>query len=188
MSNATWVETLVSSQVDSTAVTNSTTQATMLPGHAIIPLPANYFYVGRSLRIKAFGRISNTVTAVTLTTVFSLASTVSTVNSVLNSGAITLVARATTNVSWELDATLTCRSIGAAGANSTMLGIGCFTSEACAGSSANIATSAMFPLSAPATSTFDNTIVNYANLWATWGTAAAGNSITTHLYTLESMN
>lgn len=181
-------ECLVTSQVDGTALNTSTTATSILPSSAVFFLPSNFFaQIGKALVIKAKGRISNTVTAVNLTLGVWFG-TVATPIIVFTSGANSLVARATTNVSWELEMMLTCRSIGS-GTAATMMGQGRFTSEAALGSAAGVATSYMLPLSAPAVGTgFDATATNAVNLFATWGTSSASNSIQCHQYSLESVN
>jgi hypothetical protein len=70
-----------------------------------------------------------------------------------------------------------------------LMGIGTFQSEACLGSIASVATTTMLPLTAPAVGTgFDSTVMNVVDLFATWGTSSASNSIQTHMYSLESLN
>jgi hypothetical protein len=187
MSIQTWVETLVSSQVDGAAYASSNTITSILPAQAVYTLPSNYFYIGKVLRVRALGRISAAVAGPNLTLSFWLG-TVATPIVAWTSSAFALVARATTNVTWELDLMMTCRAVGS-GTNANLMGVGCMTSEACLGSAASVATSAMLPLTAPAVGTgFDSTITNVANLAATWGTNSGSNSLLLHAYTLESMN
>lgn len=181
-------ECLVTSQVDSTANASLAVATTILPPQAVFFLPSNFFaQAGKMIVIKAKGRISATVSAPTLVMGVWFG-TVATPIIVFTSGVITLVARATTNVSWEAEIALTCRTVGS-GTSATMMGQGRFTSEVCVGSAANVATNMMLPLSAPAVGTgFDATAVNAVNLFATWGTSSSSNSIQTHQYSLESVN
>jgi len=54
----TWQETLIQAQSDGTAVTG-TAEGSLLPGQAKFTLPANFLdYAGKTLRIRAAGRIS----------------------------------------------------------------------------------------------------------------------------------
>lgn len=177
-----WQQTLINAQVDGAAVGNTVTETSLLPAQAKLTLPANYFqFVGQKLRLRAAGRISNTVTTVTLILKVKFGAT-----AVATSPTWSLVARATTNVTWELDLVLDARAIGA---TANLMPIGKFVSEAALGSAANVAVGAMWPLSAPAVgSNFDSTVAQVVDLTATWGTAAAGNTLQLHQYALESMN
>lgn len=183
-----YAQCLITSQVDGAAYGNSTTANTPLqPAAAALTVPTNFFYIGKKLRMMASGRISNTVTAVNLTLGVAFG-TLATPIIVFNGGTNSLVARATTNVTWNLEIDLICRAIGS-GTSANMFGIGQLCSEACPGSSAGVATTQSLPLSAPAVGTgFDSTITNVIQLVATWGTAAAGNTITCHLYELTDLN
>jgi hypothetical protein len=188
MSQQTWVETLVSAQVAGAAIVSSAAIATLLPTHALYTFPANYFYIGKVLRVRAKGIISATVSGPNLTLAFGFGSTPSSLVTQLPGGANPLVARATTNVSWDLEMLLTCRSIGS-GTGGTMIGGGELTSEACLGSIASVSTTMQLPLTAPVVGTgFDTTLTQIANLCATWGTSSASNSITLYQYSLEAMN
>jgi hypothetical protein len=182
MSLQTWGETLISSQVDGTAVTG-TTAAAVEPPAARFTLPANFFVPGKVLRVNAWGRISNIVTTpgtLTLDVRFNTSSVV------FNGGAVSLNVVAKTNVAWRLIMMLTCRTIGN-GTVATLLGQGDFTSESVVGSAAGIANDAMLPASAPVVGTgFDSTVAQTVDLFATF--SLTGNSLTSHQYTLESMN
>lgn len=185
MSGQTWQETLVTSQVDGTALANSTSATSIIPAAAKITLPANYFsYIGRAIQITAKGRISNIVTTPgNLTLSVRFGST-----TVFTSSAMTLNTTAKTNVSWEASVLLTCRSIGAS-TSATLMGQGTFTSESNVGAAANTALVAMMPLSAPAVGTgFDSTATQVVDFFGTFSVANAGNSIQVHQYIVESLN
>ena len=62
MSLQTWQETLVSSQVAGTLFNTYTTAKTVLPVGCLVTLPANWWYIGRVLRVTVYGGISNIVT------------------------------------------------------------------------------------------------------------------------------
>lgn len=179
-----WSETLITSQVDGTPLATSTTPTSLLPGAAKFQLPANYFQIGRVLRLTAFGRISNIITTPgTLTLDVRFGSVV-----VFNGGAMPLNTAAKTNVAWKMEALLTCRSIGSVTA-ATMFGFGNFTSESVNSSVAGTANDVLMPASAPAVGTgFDSTSSQVVDLFGTWSISNAGNSITLHSYALESMN
>lgn len=179
MSLQTWGETLISAQVDGTAVTG-TSAASLLPGAAKFTLPANFFAIGRVLRLNATGRISNIVTTPgTLTIDVRFGSTV-----VFNGGAFSLNTTAKTNVSWRLIGLLTCRAIGT---TANLFGTADFTSESVVGSAAGVANDAMMPASAPAVgNNFDSTLAQIIDMFATF--SLTGNSIQLHQFTLEALN
>jgi hypothetical protein len=187
-----WAETLISSQIDSTALTNTVTPTSILPPAARFTLPANFFSaIGKTMRIKAFGRVSNIVTTPGTLTLDVRFGTIATPIVVFNGGAMQLNAVAKTNVTWYLEALLTCRSIGN-GTLATMIGAAQWTSEAVVGSPLPAAGGAgcfNLPASAPAVGTgFDSTTTNVVDLFGTFSIANAGNSIQTHGYALEALN
>lgn len=183
----TWQECLINSNIDGNALANSVAATSILPPQAVIPLPANYMYVGRMLKLTAHGRISNIVTTpgtLTFNVRFGAVT-------VATSGALALNVVAKTNVSWWLKWLLTCRAIGN-GTTANMMHQAIWTSESVVGSplpSAGGAGSLMIPASAPAVGTgFDSTAAQAVDLQAQWSIANAGNSIQTHQYKLEALN
>lgn len=185
----TWCQTLISSQVDSTALTASVTATSILPPAARFIVPANFFAIGSALRVRAYGRVSTVTTPGTLTFAFMLGPTSNI--AVFSSGTIALNATATTNQTWSLEIMLTCRAIGAS-TTANFMGSGRWLSRATLGAPAVGTTvgvgEVLMPDTAPAVGTgFDSTVANTADLFATWGTSNA-NSILTHQYTLESLN
>jgi hypothetical protein len=191
MSLSAWQETFVAAQVDGAAIANTTTATSLIGGtgtgasHAKITLPANYFQIGRALRITATGRVSTLVTTPgTLTLDVRLGAVIA-----ANGGAMTLSTTAKTNVTWELVWLLTCRAIGS-GTTANLMHTGRWTSEAAGATTvAGEAKSIMLPQSAPAVGTgFDSTAAQTVDIFATWQTANAANTIQLHQYTLESLN
>lgn len=185
MSIQTWQETLISSQVDGTALTNTTTATSIIPPAAKLILPANFFAIGKVLRLKASGRISTVVTSPgTLTLDVRFGSTV-----VANGGAMNLNTAAQTNATWSLEMVLTCRAIGT---SANLMWTGEWKSRAIIGSATVAAggvTTTPLPDTAPAVgSNFDSTATQAVDFFATWGTANASNSILVHQYSLESLN
>jgi hypothetical protein len=185
MSQQTWVETLVTAQVDGTALT-AAAAASCIPTNAKITLPNNYFYIGRKLRIRASGRISCVVTTPgTARYDVRLGGTV-----VFDGLAMNLNTTVQTNVNWWLEIELTCRAVGS-GTATTFLGQGIWCSAAGVGAPAPTAGgSAMFTLpynSAPVVGTgVDNTTALSVDLFFTQ-TVATG-SMTLHEYSVESLN
>src|SRR3954464_1541789 len=109
MSKNTWVELLSFSTADGTALGNSTTATSILPAAAKYTLGANFFdYIGKKLRIRAAGRVSNIATTPgTLTLDVRLGSVV-----VFNGGAMALNTTIKTNVTWTFEAELEARALG----------------------------------------------------------------------------
>jgi len=184
-----WSEMLAWQEADGPAVANSAARSSLLiPASSPLAgqsgrftLPADYFDVGKALRVTAQGRIS-TFTSGTLLLDVGIGSAV-----VFSGGAVTLVV-SLTNKTWEMTALLSCRSVGATTA-ATILGIGRLVSSAVVGSTGGAANSAMLPDSAPAVGGgFDSKVANVLDLFATWSVANAANSITLHNYALEALN
>lgn len=174
-----------SAQGDGAALSNSTTPTSLLPTEAKLILPPNFLRIGTLLHVVALGRVSNIVTSPgTLTLDLRLGG--GTV--VANGGAMNLNIVAKTNATWWLEWWLTCRAGGAA-ANFMHQGI--WSSESFVGSptqAAGGAGCASLPASAPAVgSNFDQTIAQTLDLFATFNTANAGNSIQLHQYKVTSI-
>lgn len=177
---------LIAAQGDGSALTNSTTATSILPGQAKYTLPANFIdAIGKVFRVRAHGRISTVVTTPgTLTLDVRFGAVI-----VANGGAMTLSTSAKTNVAWELDWLLTARSIGAS-TSATLMHQGRFTSEAAGATTvAGEAKCIMLPQSAPAVGTgFDSTAASVVDLFATWSVANGSNSIQLHGFIFESLN
>ena len=182
--------TLVEAQADGTAVTNTTTETSLLPAVAKIILPPGYINrVGKRFQVRASGRISNIVTTPgTLTLRFKLGPTANI--AVATSQAIQLNAVAKTNVSWILEAFFTVRAIGS-GTSANIFTNGTWTSESVVGSPVPASGgpgSAMWQASAPAVGTgFDSSVANQIDLTAAFSIANAGNSIQLHTFALEDL-
>lgn len=181
-----YVGPLIVSQVDGSALSNTTTATSILPGAAKYTMGAGFIdVIGKAFRVRAAGRISTVVTTPgTLTLDIRFGSVV-----VANGGAMTLSTSAKTNVSWELDWILTARAIGPS-TSANMMHQGRWTSEAAGATTvAGEAKSILLPQSAPAVGTgFDSTAAFVIDLFATWSVANASNSITCHQFILESIN
>lgn len=184
MSLQTWSQTLVTAQSDGPTLT-AAVAATCLPSAAKYTFPAAYFLIGRTIRIRAQGRISCVVTTPgTARFDVRLGGIV-----VFDTGALNLNTTAKTNVPWWLDIDMTCRSIGS-GTSATLFGFAKFTSEAVVGAAANTAGgngTLNAPVSAPAVGGgFDSTSSQQLDMFFTQ-TVATG-SMTLHNFTLESIN
>ena len=181
-----WSETLVSAQIDGTALTASVTATSILPAAAKFTLPANFFQIGKVLRVVAAGRVSNIITTPgTLTLDLRLGAVIA-----ANGGAMALNVVAKTNVPWWLEWVLTCRAIGAS-TTANLMHQGLWCSESVIGSALPTVGGAgqhMLPNATPAVGTgFDSTAAQVVDLFATWSLNNA-NSIQVHQFALESLN
>lgn len=184
MSVQTWQETLVSSSVDGTAITNSVTQASVIPAAAKYTLPANYMAVGRVLKVTAHGRVSNVVTTPG-TLLFQL---LFGATAVYNNGAAAMALNTTakTDVAWWLEIIGTCRAIGT---SANIMWQGSWASESAVGAAAGVANTMMIPASAPAVgSNFDSTVAQVVDLQAKFSVSTATTSIQCHQFKIESLN
>lgn len=185
MSLQTWQETLISAQVDGTAVT-AAAETTLLPAAAKFTLPANYFSaIGKQLFIRASGRISSVITTPGVAQFkVKFGST-----AVFDGLAILLDSVAAhTNVGWYLEIYMTCRAIGT---SANLIGQGKWTCEDILGVPATApkgVLTAILPWnSAPAVGTnFDSTTTQQVDL--TFTQTVATGSITLHEYSLISLN
>jgi len=186
MSLQTWAETLITSQIAGTAVVLGTPGTSLLPPAAVYTLPANFFSIGKTLRLNVWGQVSNRITGPdTLTFNVRFGAIQVAASQAL---AINIVAK--TNVSFHLEWVLTCRSIG----NSTLATVmhqGKFESESVIGSplpSAGGSGVLLIPASGPVVGTgFDSTVAMAVDLFAFWSTASV-DSIQSMEYSLEAMN
>src|SRR6266404_5028435 len=94
-------EVLITSQIDGTALTASTTPTSIIPPAARFTLPSNFFAIGKSIRVKASGRISNVVTSPGNITLDIRFGTVATPIVVWNGGATALNILVNTNATWD---------------------------------------------------------------------------------------
>lgn len=161
---------------DGSALANSTVEASILPGAAVLTLPNNFFTIGRSLRWYAAGRVSTTGTP-TLRLKICYSSSVNT-NVLADTTALTTATL--TNNTWWWRGQMTCRAESTTAnvmAISELIGV------------TGTATQVQVPATAPAVSSnFDATSSNPIQLTALWGTASASNTITLHMFILELLN
>lgn len=182
---------LVNAQSDGTQISNSTTQASIIPAAAKYALPANFLdTIGKKLRIKAMGRVSCVVTTPgTLLYEVRFGPTSSLV--LFTTQQINLNVVAKTNVTWLLDLEMTVRAIGG-GTSANVMWSGSWRSEAHVGAAANTAGGIgeqLLPASAPAVSNgFDSTGVNFIDLQAKFSVATSPTNLTLHTYELWSDN
>lgn len=188
MSLQTWCETLVTGQVDGPSLNNSLTATSIIPTHAKITLPQNYFYIGRKLHVRLAGRLSNIVTTPgTLTIDFRLGAVVA-----FNGGAMNLSTTAHTTLPFWCELSLTCRAIGS-GTSANLMGQGWFESQCVSLTSTSDNASTipclLIPNTAPAVGTgFDSTAANTVDVFATFSVQNAGNLIQVHQFEVTALN
>lgn len=166
--------------VNGTALANSTTQTSLMLGNTgeQPTLPAKYFErIGKSLKVRASGRVSNIVTTPGTLNLYVRFGSID----VFDSGAMTLNVVAKTDVHWDLELELFARSIGS-GTLATLIARGNWKSHSVIGSPAPTAGGAGVHLlpynAAPAVGAgFDSTASHLIDIQGKWSVANAGNSI-----------
>lgn len=163
-----------------------TTAKSILPAAAIPTLPANFWTVGKQMRIRGVASLSNIVT-----TPGTFAIQVK-VNSVIafTTGNVQLNATAHTLLPLNFEILMTCRAIGSS-TSANFMGTGSLwgiqpTLTAAQTDAAN--TSGMFvvPVTAPTVGTgFDSTAATAIDLWAGFSISDAGNGIRIEQYTVD---
>jgi hypothetical protein len=133
---------------------------------------ANLLKVGSVLRIRAKGILSNLISA-TINYKIKIGTTV-----IIATGVITIPA-ALTNVAFDIDADITCLTVGASG---TFIGSGVMHITNV------LATAYTAAMTITAAVTINTTISNNLETTVTWGAASASNTITTQTFTLELLN
>lgn len=189
MSQQSWSETLVAANVAGTLFNTYTTAKTVLPTGALVTLPANYWYVGRSMRMTILGAESHRVTGPdTMTFQFNLGAVAA-----FSSGVINLTTTAHTTIPFKAECIVTCRSIGASTAATLigqwlLWGQGFAMGASLADGVANTGW-AMGPNTAPAVGTgWDSTATQNVDLFVAQSVSNAGNGVQIHQYLLESLN
>lgn len=176
----TWQEALFVNNVNGTAITGSAAEALVFPD---IVVPAGYMTLGKTLRLTCYGQISNVVTTPGTVEWWirwgGLAGVV-----LATTAAPTMTAVAQTNLTWTMQATIVCRSVGATGTFMTTGFV--FTPNNDLSAAINGQQMWMMPASAPAVVTVDTTIAKNLSVTAKFSLTTA--SMTGITETLEAMN
>lgn len=160
---------------------NTTTETIIFPN---VTVPANYMQDGRCLRMTAFGKLSVTGTPTMVWAIRwgGVAGTVLATTEAITQGS------GLTNICWGLEAIIQTRTNGASG---TLFVMGWTTVQTNASGDPTTKTN-IFGVSgsdAPAASAaVDLTADTALSLTADWSAASASNTLTGHIYTLESLN
>jgi hypothetical protein len=183
-----WQESLAVQNAAGTLFNSYTTAKTVIPAQALVTLPANYFYVGRALRLTVAGAISNIVTTPgTLTLQVKLGSVIA-----FSTGALQMSTTAHTLTPFKLDLLLTCRAVGLS-TSANLIGQGTIFSAAvnktAVADGTQTDSALLAPSTAPAVGTgFDSTAAQLLDFWAGFSINDAGNGIQIQQYLLESLN
>lgn len=185
MSVQRWQELLSWSTVDGAAIANTVTETIIFPN---VTIPAYYLADGRVIKLIAFGRHSTTV-APTLTFRVRLGGVSGTL--IAASGAM-VCGSTVTNAMWYCEVYIQVRTNGAIG---TVFGVGRARLGEDATSTVGSATNAgaedlmgSAGVAVPAAATVDLTADQALAISAQWGTASAFNTLTGHVYLIESLN
>lgn len=185
MSRQYFVETLVWSVADGTAIANTTTETIIFPNTTF---PAGYMQDGRVVRITAYGRHSTTATP-TVTFRIRWGGVSGTV--LAASGAIT-AGSGVTAAMWMLEALLVCRSNGATGTIFTtgraLLGEDAAPTVGSATNAPGISMMGSAGVATPAAVTVDLSADQALAITAAWSAASASNTLTGHNMIIESLN
>lgn len=187
MSLQTWQETLISSTAAGSNFASFTTAKTVLPTGCLVTLPANWWYVGRMLRINVYGSLSNVTTTPGTVTMQVMQTNVV----AFTTGAMQFSTTAHTNLPFWFHCNLTCRAVGS-GTSANLMGQAAVFSQTLSISGADTTTSHSFlmaPATAPAVGTgFDSTASQTLDFWTGFSSSQAGNNITVHQYVVEALN
>lgn len=189
MSLQTWQETLVSATAAGSSFGTYTTAKTVLPVGCLVTLPANWWYVGRMLRVTVQGGIGSLVTTPGTITLQCNMGAVAAVTS----GAVQLNATAHTALPFEAQCLMTCRAVGS-GTSANLMGLWrlhgvMFTRTAGQTDNANIGDSLLGPATAMAVGTgFDSTAAQTVDFFAGFSISSASNTIIVQNYLVEALN
>lgn len=154
-------------------VGNTTTETTLVPATSAgtATLPANFFKVGKIVRIVALGCYGSQAAPNTLNLKAKLGST-----QIVATGAVAPVSSQTDSW-WKVEVFLQCRTTGASG---TIWGSGDYETDAAA-----TTTKFTLPMFNTAAITVDTTASQAVDLTATWGGANASDTISCNMFYLE---
>lgn len=189
MSRQTYQEVLAVQRAAGTLFTTYTTAKSVINSDALVTIPANYLEVGRRLRVKVRGALSNIATTPGLCNFQVKIGSVA----AFDTGNIQLNATAHTTLPFWLEIELTVRSIGS-GTSATLIGLAMvcgrmFTLTAGQTDDAQGMQTLLAPATAPAVGTgFDSTVAAILDFWAGFTISNVGNGVQIHEYSVESLN
>ena len=172
-----WEELIAWATADGTAVHTTTTETILFPN---VTLPGNYMQDGRALKIMSFGKLSTTGTP-TMTWAIRWGGVAGTL--LATTEAITMGSGVAT-VNWSFEATIQTRSNGSTGTLFVMGELKIHTSS----TAVSMNVFGVSGYDAPAAVTVDLTADTALSVTGDWSANSASNTITGHIYTLESLN
>jgi hypothetical protein len=191
MGKQTWQETLVTQQAAGTSFGTYTTNKTVINAQALVVLPANFWYIGRKMRITVRGGVGSLVTTPgTMNFAVRMGPTGNI--SVFDSGAVQLNATAHTAIPFFAEIGLTCRSIGNA-TTATLMGVGAFSSRAfCITAGQTDDAQGMQTIISPQTAMavgtgFDSTVASILDFWVGFSISNAANTVIVQEYIVEDL-
>jgi hypothetical protein len=178
MSLQQWQETIATLTQDATAHANTTTEGIIVPN---VVIPANYMQNGRVLRLRLFGKLSNTASA---TIIFAIrwggvSGTLLATTEAITPGA------AVTDIGWMLEALIQTRANGSAG---SLIVMGNVVLSLTASTSFSQAFGVSGFDAPAAVGSLDLTADTALSITGDWSAASSSNTLTALLYTLESLN
>jgi hypothetical protein len=192
MGKQSWQETLITQKgAGQGLLTTYTTAKSVIDANALYVLPANWWYVGRKLRIVVQGAISNIVTTPGLMN-FQVKLGPTANIAVFDTGNIQLNATAHTTLPFWLEVAMTCRAIGNA-TSANLMGLAnvtgrMFTLTAAQVDDAQGMQTILGPATAPVVGTgFDSTVANLLDFWVGFTISNAGNGVRIDQYTVEDL-
>ncbi len=165
-----------------------TTAKTVIPAVSLFTLPANYFEIGKALRLTVRGGVGSLVTTPgTITFQVMIGAAIA-----YTTGAIQLNNAGNTNLPFSLEAILVCRAIGS-GTNANLMGMGVASSKVFVTAAGAAATQTHSILEVPATAPavgagFDSTIANIVDFFAAFSINDAANTVKIETYLVEALN
>jgi len=188
MSQQSYNETLITQPDAGTLFATYTTAKTVINPNALYTLPANWFRIGRKLRVTIHGAISNIVTTPGLMNFQVKVGSVA----IYDSANIQLNATAHTTLPFWAQIDMTCRAIGNS-TNANVMGLGVFIGKmftTTAGTTDGTDMPAVIaPAIAPVVGTgFDSTIANIVDLFVGFTISNGGNGVRIDQYELVALN
>ena len=168
---------------DAAAVTLSTTALALLPIANLPVLGSNYFgFVGKAVRMKMYGRITTGATPGNGTLALYWGTGAAANGTVLVTSAATALTASQTNLTWEAEFLIRCRSLGASG---SLIALGMFNANV--GVLESTLQPVMLPASAPAAVTVDLT-QNYVLSPQFLRSGSTAETMQVHEFIFESLN
>ena len=189
MSVQTWVEMIAQQNTAGTLLNSYTTAKSVINNSALVTLPPNWWQLGRQMRIKVQGNVSNVTTSQRTFTFQVMMGTIV----VWTSGAITTSTTAHTTIPFDLEVMLRCDVVGS-GTTAKLMGQGVLRGimwvvGAVADPTTYTANTMMCPNTVMAQGAgFDSTVANILDFWVGLSSSESTTGIQVMHYTAEAMN